>query len=97
MILLFSNRKINLALQGTDMFLPCENPIGGENVLLATANAAAAGDWIVNLVPSPPQGNSAMTRSTKPTTGSSLFPVIALLPAVDFSKRNIWKRSIRQM
>jgi hypothetical protein len=57
MILLFSNRKVNLAKQGAEIFLPCENPISGEDVLLATANAASAGDWIVNLVPSPPQGN----------------------------------------
>jgi len=57
MILLFSNRKVNLDEQGADIFLPCENPIGGEDVLLATANTAAAGDWIVNLVPSSPQGN----------------------------------------
>ena len=57
MILLFSNRKVNLAERGADMFLPCENPIGGEDVLLATVNAASAGDWIVNLVPSPPQGH----------------------------------------
>ena len=57
MILLFSNRKVNLDHKGADIFLPCENPIGGEDVLLATANAAAEGDWLVNLVPSPPQGN----------------------------------------
>lgn len=57
MILLFSNRKLNLDERGADIFLPCANPLGGEDVLLATANAAAAGEWIVNLVPSPPQGN----------------------------------------
>jgi hypothetical protein len=57
MILLFSNRKVNLGEQGADMFLPCVNPIGGEDVLLATVNAASAGDWIINLVPSPPQGH----------------------------------------
>jgi hypothetical protein len=57
MILLFSNRKVNLKRQGPDLFLPCENPIGGEDVLLATAQAGPAGDWLVNLVPSPPAGN----------------------------------------
>lgn len=57
MILLFSNRKVNLNQQGADLFLPCENPIGGADVLLATADRATGGDWRVNLVPSPPQGN----------------------------------------
>jgi hypothetical protein len=57
MILLFSNRKVDLQRQGPEQFLPCENPIGGEDVLLATAQAAPAGDWLVNLVPSPPKGN----------------------------------------
>ena len=56
MILLFSNRKINLANQGADVFLPCEKPIGGEDVLLASATAAGGG-WVVDLVPSPPQGD----------------------------------------
>lgn len=57
MILIFSNRKVNLSKTNADIFLPCENPIGGENVLLATVDNAAAGDWIVNLVPTPPIGN----------------------------------------
>ena len=57
MILIFSNRKVNLQHQGVEIFQPCLNPVGAEDVLLATAEVAPAGDWHVNLVPSPPQGN----------------------------------------
>ena len=57
MILLFSNRQVDLNQQGAALFLPCENPIGGADVLLATADSGTGGDWRVNLVPSPPQGN----------------------------------------
>jgi hypothetical protein len=57
MILIFSNRKVNLEQHGTDIFLPCENPIGGEDVLLATATSNARGDWSVTLVPPLPQGS----------------------------------------
>ncbi|MFO0017429.1 MAG: hypothetical protein ACK52U_12855 [Synechococcaceae cyanobacterium] len=42
MILLFWNRKVDLQRQGPEQFLPCENPIGGEDVLLATAQTAPA-------------------------------------------------------
>lgn len=56
MILLFSNRKVDLQRQGPEQFLPCESPIGSGDVLLATAQAQA-GDWLVTLVPSPPKGN----------------------------------------
>ena len=57
MILVFSNRKINLQQKGAQIFQPCLNPIGGEDVLLATALTAPAGDWQVNLVPTPPRGS----------------------------------------
>jgi hypothetical protein len=57
MILIFSNRKVNLQHQGIEIFQPCLNPIGAEDVLLASADVAPTGDWRVNLVPSPPQGN----------------------------------------
>lgn len=57
MILIFSNRKVNLLRQGPEIFEPCVNPVGAEDVLLATAQVAATGDWLVNLVPTPPQGS----------------------------------------
>ena len=57
MILIFSNRKVNLEQQGPRIFEPFVNPVGGEDVLLATAQVATTGDWLVNLVPSPPKGN----------------------------------------
>jgi hypothetical protein len=57
MILIFSNRNVNLQQQGVKIFQPCLNTVGAEDVLLATAKVDPAGDWLVNLVPSPPQGN----------------------------------------
>jgi hypothetical protein len=57
MILLFSNRNVNLRQQGAEIFEPCHNPVGSADVLLATAELAPAGDWQVQLVPSPPQGS----------------------------------------
>lgn len=57
MILIFSNRKVNLQRQGPQMFEPCVNPVGGEDVLLAAAWENTGGDWRVNLVPTPPEGS----------------------------------------
>lgn len=57
MIFILSNRTINLQAQGPDQFEGCLNPIGAEEVVLATAELGASGDWLVNLVPSPPQGS----------------------------------------
>lgn len=57
MILILSNRTINLQAQGPDLFEACLNPIGAQDVVLATAELNASGDWLVNLVPTPPQGS----------------------------------------
>jgi hypothetical protein len=55
MILILSNRTINLDCKGPDRYEPFLNPVGAENVVLATAQLAPSGDWLVSLVPSPPR------------------------------------------
>lgn len=57
MILIISNRKVSLQRQGANIFDACVNPVGAEDVLLATAQVGTAGDWLVNLVPTPPKGS----------------------------------------
>ncbi|NBO67146.1 MAG: hypothetical protein EBU88_20260, partial [Acidobacteria bacterium] len=57
MILIISNRTINLQGQGPDVFEACLNPVGSENVVLAKAQQEPSGDWQVNLVPMPPAGS----------------------------------------
>lgn len=57
MILIISNRNVNLQGKGPEIFKSCVNPVGSEDVLMATAQVTTAGDWLVNLVPTPPQGS----------------------------------------
>ena len=57
MILIISNRTINLQAQGPDVFEACLNPVGATDVVLAKAEQEPTGNWQINLVPMPPQGS----------------------------------------